>query len=365
MPVALLPAVTVYNFSPGPAVLPAQVHERIRDELGDRDGRVALLEVGHRGDEFSEMADCAERRLRRLLDVPCDYRILFLPGGATAQYAMVPLNLAGDGRPCDYFDSGYWSQRAIAEAQRYGRVNVVARPVRASGFSLMPQEQWNFSENAAYCHFVDNETLTGIEFPLHHIDYQGVLVSDMTSNFLTRSFDPGRFGLVYAGAQKNVGIAGITLLIVREELLGKQRQLTPTLYSYATHAQAGSRYNTPPVFPWYVCAMVLEWIEDQGGVAEMERRAFDRARCLYGCIDDSDLYENRVAPDWRSRVNVHFRTEPARLEEDFLKSAEREGFLGLRGHRRTGGIRASLYNGMTLSGVRSLVNFMQHFENTH
>ncbi len=341
------------------------MHERIRDGLGDRGGRVSLLEVGHRSDEFSEVADCAERRLRRLLDVPHDYRVLFLPGGATAQYSMVPLNLAGDGRPCDYFDSGYWSQKAIAEARRYGKVNIVAQLVRASGFSLMPSPQWNFSENAAYCHFVDNETLTGIEFPLDHIDCQSVLVSDMTSNFLTRSFDPGRFGLMYAAAQKNVGIAGITLVIVREELLGKQQPSTPTLYSYETHAQTRSRYNTPPVFPWYVCAMMLEWIEEQGGVPEMERRASERAERLYGCIDNSALYENRVAPGWRSRVNVCFRIKPSRLEEIFLESAGQEGFLGLRGHRQVGGIRASLYNGMTLSGVRSLVDFMRHFEKTH
>ena len=341
------------------------MHQRIRDELDCRENRVSLLEISHRSDEFSRIADSAERSLRRLIGVPGNYRILFLPGGATAQYSMVPLNLAGDSRLYDYFDTGYWSRKAITEARRYGQVNVVAQLDETDKSSALVPASREFSKNAAYCHFVDNETLTGVEFPKAYVDYAGILVSDMTSNFLTRSFDMERFGLVYAGVQKNAGIAGLTLIIVRDELLDKQRWFVPTLYNYATHAQAGSRYNTPPIFSWYVCGVMLEWIEDQGGVPEMERRAFEKSRCLYRYIDDSDIYENRIAPRWRSRVNVHFRVKSMLLERAFLESAEREGLFGLRGHRQTGGIRASLYNGMSLSGVHSLVDFMRYFEKTH
>ncbi len=355
----------MYNFAPGPATLPEAVHRRVRDDLDARSARPPLLEIGHRGSEFSRVAERAEQSLRRLLDVPSDYVVLFLPGGATAQYAMAPLNLARGDRPFDHFDTGYWSRRAIAEARRYGRVNVVAG-LDEQG-ELPPQAQWRFSQDAAYCHFVDNETLTGFELPPGCVSCAAPLVSDMTSNFLTRPFDVERFGVIYAGAQKNAGIAGVTLVIVRNDLLGARHPLTPTSYSYATHAQAGSRYNTPPIFAWYVCSVMLEWIEAQGGVSEMQRRSLERSKLVYACIDDSEIYENPVARRCRSRVNVHFRIKPAApdgvgLERAFLERAEREGLFGLRGHRATGGLRASLYNGMPLSGARALADFMRDFE---
>ena len=216
-----------------------------------------------------------------------------------------------------------------------------------------------------YCHFVDNETLTGFELPLGHCPQHAngqLLVADMTSNFLSRPFDVGCFGVVYAGAQKNVGIAGLSLVVVREDLLGMEQRFTPTLYSYATHVQSGSRYNTPPIFAWYVCNLMLEWIESEGGVDEMHRRGFERARRLYECIDASEVYENSVVPSYRSRMNVHFRLKPSALERDFLERAEREGLFGLRGHRAVGGIRASLYNGMPVAGADALADFMRDFE---
>ncbi len=355
------PQLNLYNFSPGPALLPGAVYARIRDDWDDRGGRVPLLEIGHRGDEFSQIAERAEQTLRRLLEIPSHYAVLFLPGGARAQYAMVPLNLARGARPFDYLDTGHWSRCAIAEARRYGRVNVVARLGEGDGLELPPPADWRFSERAAYCHLVDNETLTGFELPADHVATGCPLVADMTSNFLTRPFDVGRFGVVYAGAQKNAGIAGVTLVVVREDLLGAELPFTPTLYSYAVHAQAGSRYNTPPVFAWYVCGLMLAWIELEGGVGEMYRRSLARAEHLYACIDAAEIYANPVARRYRSRVNVHFRIKPAALERDFLERAEREGLFGLRGHRAVGGIRASLYNGMPAAGVRALADFMRAY----
>ncbi len=353
----------MHNFAPGPALLPDAVYERIRDDWDHRGGRVALLELGHHDDEFLQIAERAEQTLRRLLKIPANYTVLFLPGGASAQYAMVPLNLMRGNRPLDYFDTGHWSRRAIAEAQRYGRVNLVAQVAAAADeLQLPPPADWQFSDDAAYCHFVDNETLTGFELPPDHAADDCLRVSDMTSNLLTRPFDITRFGVVYAGAQKNAGIAGVTLVIVRDDLLGQEQPFTPTLYGYATHAQAGSRYNTPPIFAWYVCGVMLEWIERQGGVDEMYRRSLERAECVYECIDGSEIYENAVARRYRSRVNIHFRIKPAALEQAFLERAERRGLLGLRGHRVTGGIRASLYNAMPLSGARALADFMRDFE---
>lgn len=338
------------------------MHERIRRDWDQRNGRVPLLEIGHRSDEFSRIAECSEQTLRRLLKIPENYSVLFLPGGAGAQYAMVPLNLARGNRPLDYFDTGYWSRRATAEAQRYGRVNLVAQVGDGGKLDLPPPARWRFSDAAAYCHFVDNETLTGFELPVDHAAGDRLLVADMTSNFLTRPFDVGRFGVIYAGAQKNIGIAGVTLVIVRNDLLGREQPFTPALYRYAAHAQSGSRYNTPPIFAWYVCGVMLEWIERQGGVDEMHRRSLERAGCLYECIDGSEIYESPVARRYRSRVNVHFRIKPNALEEDFLAQAEWHGLLGLRGHRATGGLRASLYNGMPFAGACVLADFMRDFE---
>ena len=354
-----------YNFSPGPACLPEAVYARIRDDWDNRGQQLPLLEMGHRSDEFSRIAEHSEQILRRLLKVPSHYKILFLPGGATAQYAMVPLNLSGGGRPVDYFDTGHWSQRAIAEAQRYARVKIVTRLDDGGGvgvLDLAQPEDWQFSDDAAYCHVVDNETLTGFELPPDHACGERLWVADMTSNFLTRPFALDRYALVYAGAQKNAGIAGITMVIVREDLLDRAQPHTPTLYRYRTHVDAGSRYNTPPIFAWYVGYAMLEWIESEGGVEEMQRRRVGCAERVYQCIDASALYENRVAPCYRSRVNVHFHLRSEALERQFLLRAEQRGLLGLRGHRATGGIRASLYNGMPMSGVCALTDFMRDFE---
>ena len=342
------------------------MYDRILSEGYRSNSHLPLLVISHRSEEFSRIAECADQTLRRLLAIPSGYTVLFLPGGASAQYAMVPLNLARGSRPLDYLNAGYWSQRAITEARRYGQVNTVTRFAGEDELDLPASENWRFSENAAYCHFVDNETLTGFELPVGHVTSYAPsrcpLVADMSSNFLTRPFDITQFGVVYASAQKNAGIAGITLVIVRDDLLGGELPITPTLYSYAAHARAGSRYNTPPIFPWYVCGLVLEWIESEGGIKEMYRRSLERGKCLYECIDGSEIYQSRVARGYRSRVNVHFHVTPVELECEFLERAEREGLSGLHGHRATGGIRASLYNAMPLAGVHALVDFMRDFE---
>ena len=354
----------MYNFSPGPATLPREVHERIREALRECPGRVPLLEIGHRGDEFADIAGRAEQTLRRLLEIPSRYAVLFLAGGARAQYSMVPLNLARGDRPFDCLDTGHWSRCAISEARRYGRVNLVATVGAEEALGLPPSSEWEYSDNAAYCHFVDNETLTGFELPPDCVRTAAPLVSDMTSNFLTRPFDVGRFGVIYAGAQKNAGIAGVTLVLVREDLLGDELPHAPALYRYAVQAEAGSLANTPPIFAWYTCGVMLEWIERQGGVTEMQRRAVERSQTLYRLVDESALYRGTVAQEWRSRVNVHFRLAVPELEPVFLERAEREGLLGLRGHRAVGGVRASLYNGMPTAGAHALADFMREFERT-
>ena len=357
-----------YNFSPGPAAIPSPVRDEIVAECAPRPGRVSLLERGHRTPEFVAMAERSEECLRELLSIPSDYHILFLPGGATAQYAMVPLNLMAFGEAPDYFNTGHWSERAITEARRYGEVKVVAR---ADGLplALEPPDRWRSSDRAAYCHYVDNETLTGFEVPpgfasmvVGRASGQCNIVVDATSNFLTRPMDVSRYAVIYAGAQKNAGIAGVTIVVVRADLCGRAASLTPSLYDYALLARTRACYNTPPIFAWWVCARVLEWTLAEGGAAVMNERCRARAGLVYECIDRSELYVNRIDEVFRSRVNVCFDVRSDRLREAFLTRARNEGLFGLRGHRATGGIRASLYNGMPMEGARVLVEFMKEFE---
>lgn len=361
-------SIEVYNFSPGPAAIPEPVLEEIRADIAPSPGRIPVLEMGHRTPEFVAIEERSEECLRKLLDIPPEYRILFVPGGATAQYAMVPLNLMAFGETADYFNMGHWSARAIAEAQRYLPVDIVAR---AEGRPLVLEspEQWRFSENAAYCHYVDNETLTGFEVPpdftatiSKYASQYPTVVADMTSNFLTRPINISQYGVIYAGAQKNAGIAGVTVVIVRDDLCGKVMSSAPSLYDYALLAKTRSCYNTPPIFAWLVCAKVLEWTLAEGGTDVMNRRCEERAALMYECIDGSELYINSIDCAYRSRVNVCFDIESDDLRESFLSRAQKEGFFGLRGHRSAGGIRASLYNAMPLEGVRALVAFMREFE---
>lgn len=339
------------------------MHQRIRAALHEDFGKLPLLEISHRSSAFEEMAEQSRSLLRRLLNVPSSHRILFLAGGATLQYAMVPLNLSRSSRQTlDYLDTGHWSQRALREAAAYGRAHVVARLSSDRPYRLPPLSAWDFSDQAAYCHCVDNETLSGFELPADWLQSPSPLVSDMSSNFLSRPFAVGRFGLVYASAQKNLGITGLTVLIVDESLFGCARAETPSVLDYAKQAEAHSCLNTPPIFACYAVLQMLRWIDEQGGVRVMHQNSLSRSMPLYQCIDQSSIYHNEIAPEYRSRMNVHFRIQPAELEPVFLERAEAEGFVGLRGHRAVGGLRASMYNAMDGDDTRALIDFMAHFE---
>ncbi|HSS65140.1 MAG TPA: 3-phosphoserine/phosphohydroxythreonine transaminase [Gammaproteobacteria bacterium] len=352
-----------FNFGAGPAVLPRSVIERARDELLEwRDARMSVMEMSHRSAHFGAIAEDAESRLRRLLSIPDSYRVLFLQGGAQLQFSAVPLNLLRGADRADYVDTGHWSSAAIREAGRYCEVNVCAS-AKDDGYSRIPEESsWETDPEAAYLHYTPNETIGGVEF--QRVPNSGAvpLVGDMSSNFLSRPVAVDRFGLIYAGAQKNAGIAGLTVVIVREDLLGKAHELTPYLMNYKVQADAGSMANTAPTFAWYVAGLVFEWIEARGGVAGMAKRNEAKAKTLYDAIDASGFYGNPVDASCRSRMNVPFTLASPDLDGEFLEQARAAGLEGLKGHRSVGGMRASIYNAMPLEGVEALVEFMRDFE---
>jgi phosphoserine aminotransferase len=353
-----------YNFSPGPAVLPLEVLEQARAELLDwNDSGMSVMEVSHRGKAFMRVAAEAEADLRELMGVPRDYRILFLQGGATAQFAIVPLNLTRPDSVTDYVDTGHWSRKAIAEARRYCTVRVAAESGEA--LRVPPQTELALSPEAAYVHYTPNETISGVEF--HYVPQTGgvPLIADMSSNILSRPVDVSRFGLIYAGAQKNIGPSGLTLVIVREDLIGRARSETPSVFDYRAVSEQGSLLNTPPTFAWYIAGLVFKWLKKNGGVAAMGGTNADKARVLYAAIDASSLYRNHVALDARSWMNVTFSLARPELESRFLEEAAHAGLHHLKGHRVLGGMRASLYNAMPLEGVRALIGFMHEFEQRH
>lgn len=352
----------VISFSPGPAMLPDEVLEQIRDELADWRGTgLSVLEVSHRSGPFREMLEQTEAGLRRLLDIPAGYRVLFLQGGAHLQFAMVPLNLLGDRASADYLCTGYWSQRAMEDARQYGRVNVAAS-AEPTGFDRVPDpERWTLDPDAAYLHYTANDTASGVEFASTP-DARGLpLVADMSSNLLTRRIDVARHALIYACAQKNVGVAGLTLVIVRDEALGRAKPFTPRMLDYRVHAENGSMFNTPCTFAIYVAGLVVAWIEREGGLEAMERRHAEASARLYDLIDRSALYENRVQSADRSRINVPFRLRRPALEPEFLAFTESAGLSHLRGNLALG-LRASMYNAMPMRGVERLVEVMEEFE---
>lgn len=353
------------NFCAGPAALPESVLSRARDELLDWQGRgLSVMEMSHRSDEFVAIAERAERDLRDLLGVSDDYAVLFLQGGATLQFSAVPLNLSADNAVVDYVNSGQWSKKAIAEAQRYCRVNVVASSA-ADNFTYMPDfEQWQLSSDAAYLHYTPNETIGGVEC-FWVPDVKVPLVADMSSTILSRPIDVSAFGVIYAGAQKNIGPAGLTLVIVRRDLLGRSRSYTPTLLDYQAQAQEGSMLNTPPTLAWYLAGLVFDWLKQQGGLAAMEQVNRRKAARLYAAIDDSDFYSNPVRPHDRSLMNVPFTLADPALDKVFLAEAEEAGLLNLKGHRSVGGMRASIYNAVPEEAVARLIRFMQDFEQRH
>ena len=352
----------VYNFSAGPAVLPLPVLEQARDELVEWQGGMSVMEVSHRSRAFIAVAERAEADLRELLAVPPDYRVLFMQGGAAAQFSAVPMNLAAAGATAAYMDTGHWSGRAIAEARRFVNVDVVADE-SASRYTTVPEPAAiRPAPGAAYLHYTPNETIGGVEFP-YVPDTGGIpLVADMSSTILSRPIDVGRFGLIYAGAQKNIGPSGITVVIVRDALIGRAREGTPLVFDYRTVAEAGSMQNTPPTFGWYFAGLVFQWLKRQGGLAEMEKRNRAKAGLLYAAIDGSEFYSNPVEKGCRSWMNVPFRLAKPELESTFLAEAEAAGLANLAGHRAVGGMRASLYNAMPIEGVAALVAFMREFE---
>jgi phosphoserine aminotransferase len=354
--------VRVFNFSAGPAVLPLPVIEQARDELVDWHGGMSVMEVSHRGRAFTDVAERAEADLRELLAIPPNYQVLFMQGGATAQFSAVPLNLAGSGATADYVNTGHWSERTIREARRF--VNVaIAADESASGYTTVPaQGALTLTPGAVYLHYTPNETIGGVEFP-YIPETGGVpLVADMSSTILSRPLDVSRFGLIYAGAQKNIGPAGLTVVIVRDELLRDARSGTPMVFDYRAVANAGSMLNTPPTFAWYFAGLVFQWIRNEGGLAAMARRNGAKAEMLYGAIDGSQFYSNPVARDCRSWMNVPFRLAKPGLDKTFLAEADIAGLTHLAGLRAVGGMRASIYNAMPAAGVAALVDFMRDFE---
>jgi len=352
----------VYNFSAGPATLPTQVLERARDELLDyHDTGASLMELSHRGAEFRQVAEQTESDLRELLAMPGDYRVLFLQGGATSQFALVPMNLMASGR-ADYVLTGSWSKKAFGEAQRLTKARVAAGSAGAPWTDIPPTDEWQRDPGADYLHITGNETIAGVEFHQPPETGEVPLVSDMSSDILSRPIDVSRYGIIYAGAQKNIGPSGLTIVIVREDLLTRSRDDLPSMFSYKVQAEKASMFNTPATFPWYVAGLVFEWLKEQGGVEAMAEANDAKAAALYGTIDASGFYSNPVAVNARSRMNVPFVLANSELDGTFLEEAAQAGLINLKGHRSVGGMRASIYNAMPMEGVQALIAFMKEFE---
>lgn len=351
-----------YNFCAGPAALPEAVLQRAREEMLDYRGTgMSVMEMSHRDDVIVAMAEQAEKDLRDLMGISDDYAVLFLQGGASAQFAMVPMNLLGDAGRADYINTGQWSSKAIKEARRFGEINVAASS-EDRNFTYAPaRSDWRLSDDAAYVHYCPNETIGGLEFDfVPEVDKP--LVADMSSTILSRPLDVSRFGLIYAGAQKNIGPAGITVVIVRKDLLGRAGASVPAMMNYQIHAENGSMYNTPPTFAWYLAGLVFQWLKEQGGVEAMGEINRRKAEKLYGFIDASGFYSNPVTPTQRSWMNVPFILSDSALDKAFLAEADAAGLRNLKGHRSVGGMRASIYNAVPETAVDALIDFMADFE---
>ena len=355
----------IFNFAAGPAVMPTTVLVQARQEFLDWDGSgLSMLETPFTGDAFKIVLNHARDSLRLLLNIPDNYHILFMHGGASAQFSLVPLNLLGKKNRADYVETGYWSCKTMREASRYCNVHVAASS-SATRFDRMP-EAWNLNPKAAYCHITSNETANGVQF--FNIPDTGdlPLVADMTSDFLSRPIDVRRYGVIYAGAQKNIGPAGLTIIIVRDNLLGQAHPATPSVFNYKNQAETGSMLNTPLTFSIYLTGLVLRWIAEMGGVVTMAQNSAQRSAHLYQAIDTSDgFYHCSVQPAYRSCMNVCFMLANDKLTPLFLSSAAEEGLLNLKGHPMTGGVRASLYNALPNAAVTALITFMRHFADKH
>jgi len=356
----------VFNFSAGPAVLPEPVLRQAAAEMLDWHGSgMSVMEMSHRGKEFIEIHAQAEADLRELMDIPKNYKVLFLQGGASAQFAVVPMNLLRGKTQADYISTGQWSKKAITDAKKFCKVNIAAS-AEAASFSHVPkQADWKLDPGAAYVHVTTNETIGGVEY--HWIPDTGdvPLVADMSSHILSRPMDVSRYGLIYAGAQKNIGPAGVTIVIVREDLLGQALPVTPTVFDYKIQADNDSMSNTPATYGIYVAGLVFAWLKNLGGLGAMETTNQAKAGLLYDYLDQTEFYHSPVAKDDRSLMNIPFTLRNADLDKAFLKEAEAAGLTQLKGHRSVGGMRASIYNAMPIAGVQALVEFMRGFERNH
>ena len=355
----------VYNFSAGPAMMPLEVLEQARDELLDWGGSgMSVMEVSHRGKAFVECAAAAEAALREIMAIPDNYKCLFLQGGAFGEFAAVPMNLAAPDATIDFLNTGDWSAKAITEAKKYANVAVIADEKPGNYVKVPAAGSFTVTPGAAYLHYTPNETIRGVEFGYVPESGDVPLVADMSSTILSRPVDVSKYGLIFAGAQKNMGPSGLVVVIVREDLLGRARPETPTVWNFETQAANDSMINTPPTFGWYLLGLVLGWVKANGGLAGMAERNRAKAEALYGFIDSSGFYSNPVQPDSRSWMNVPFLVADPALEKPFVAEATAAGLTNLAGHRSVGGMRASIYNAMPLEGVHALIEFMKEFERT-
>ena len=356
----------VFNFSPGPATLPESVLRQAADEMLDWHGSgMSVMEMSHRGKEFIAIHAQAEADLRELLAIPANYKVLFMQGGAIGENAIVPMNMLRGRTGADYINSGEWSKKSIKEAGKYCKVNVAASSAEQNFTCLPPRTSWQLDPNAAYVHICANETIGGVEY--HYTPATGdvPLVADMSSNLLSRPIDVARYGLIYGGAQKNLGPAGLTIVIVRDDLIGQAHPFTPSAFDYKLQAESDSMYNTPPSYGIYIAGLVFKWIRQQGGLGAMETHNRRKAAVLYDYLDSNSFYSNKVARADRSLMNVPFTLRDAALDAEFLKGAAARNMVQLKGHRAVGGMRASIYNAMSYEGVVALVDYMREFAQQH
>ena len=353
----------VYNFSAGPSALPLPVLEEASNQLVNTNGcGMSVMEMSHRSKMFLDIYNEAESLIRQLMDIPDNYKVLFLQGGASTQFAMVPLNLFTNSKKADYVNTGMWSKKAISEAKRYGNVNIVASSEDTT-FNYIPElDESVFSKDADYFHITLNNTIYGTRFTKLPNTGSVPLVTDASSCILSEVYDVNKFGVIYAGAQKNIGPAGLTIVIIREDLIGNAMESTPTMLNYKIHADNDSMYNTPPTFAIYMAMLVFRWLKKMGGISEMEKLNIEKASLLYDYLDESALFKGTVVPKDRSLMNVPFLLPSDELNQKFIKEAKDAGLVNLAGHRSVGGMRASIYNPMPLEGVKALVSFMKEFE---
>jgi phosphoserine aminotransferase len=356
-----------YNFSAGPAALPEEVLRQAADEMLDWHGAgMSVMEMSHRGKEFTQIATQAEADLRELLAVPANYKILFMQGGAIAENAIIPLNLLGNKQTADYIVTGTWSAKSFKEAQRYCTPHLAAGALTGPYLAVPPEPTFQLSADPAYLFLCSNETIDGVEYPQLPTIKAGVpIVADMSSNILSRAIDISRYGLIFGGAQKNIGPAGLTLVIIRDDLLDRALPVCPSAFEYKTVAANSSMYNTPPTYGIYIAGLVFQWLKRQGGIAAIERHNITKAALLYGYLDSTDFYTTKVEKPFRSRMNVPFFLRDETLNDAFLVGAKDAGLVQLKGHKSVGGMRASIYNAMPLAGVQALVGFMKEFERKH